>query len=221
MRAILLAAGVSVSLASAARAQDRYLAVDVAAVGYLSERNAALGGQVGIGSGTLAGGELNARMGLFGGRIRFFGGTFTADSGLEAEGEIHEGDVELYAGPRVFSPSVGYGLRSFTGGFATRRWSFVRLGGRSSVPIGATGLSANISAFLYAGVTGAESTGSGHELETRLTYATSRMPVLFSIGYRFEQFTVDDPLDSRPEEVGSIVFAAGVRLGQLFGGTEQ
>ncbi len=221
MRNIMLVAGTAAVVVSQSMAQDRRLNVDIAAVGYLSERNAALAGQVGVGSGTLAGGELTARAGLFGGRIRFFGGTFTADSGREAEGEIHEGDVEVYAGPRVLSASVGYGLRSFTGGFATRRWSFVRLGGRSSVPIGATGLSANVSAFLYAGVTGAESTGSGHELETRLTYATSRMPVFFSIGYRFEQFTVDDPLDSRPEEVGSILFAAGVRLGQLFGGDDK
>jgi hypothetical protein len=41
--------------------------------------------------------------------------------------------------------------------------------------------------------------------------------VYVALGYRIERFTVEDPLEQRPEELSGILLAVGVRLDQLTG----
>ncbi len=202
---------------AAATAQTDALEIDAGVLGYVSRRNATFEGQVGKGSGTMAGVEIHVRSRLVGAAARFFGGGFRADSGFEALGEIDSGDLQMFVGPNVIAGELGYALRSYTGAFGTRRWSFIRLGAHSSIPIGASGLVAMIGATVYTGVSGPSSSGSGKEFSTRLSYSLPQAPFYLAIGYRFEQFTVEDSADVRPEEVSGILIAAGVRIGQLFG----
>ena len=103
--------------------------------GYFSHRSATLEGEAGRGSGTMAGVELTARSKFVGGSARLFGGSFSADIGEEAVGDIGRADLGVIAGPTYIAAELGYSLRSFTGAFGTRRWSFVRLGGRSALSL--------------------------------------------------------------------------------------
>ncbi len=182
--------------------------------GYFSHRSAMLEGQAGRGSGTMAGIELAARSKFVGGSARLFGGSFSADLGDEAVGDIGRADLSVLAGPTYVAAKLGYAQRTFTGAFGTRRWSFVRLGGQTVVPLGATGLDASVSAAVYLGVTGSHDTGkgSGRDLETRLTYTSSSLPLYVALGYRFERFIADDAGEARPEEMTGLVVVAGVRL---------
>jgi hypothetical protein len=205
--------------ASAATAQAKLPDIRVGATGHLTQRNALFDGRLGRGSGSLVGAEAAVRTRLYGAGIRFFGGGVSADSGSEAVGDIGRGDIEGTLGPRSVSAQVGYALRSFTGAFGTRRWSFVRLGISSALPLGTTGLVASASASVYLGVSGSYDSGGGggREAETRLTYTPHAIPVYVALGYRIERFTVEDPLEQRPEELSGILLAVGVRLDQLTG----
>jgi hypothetical protein len=183
-------------------------------IGQLSHRNAELEQQLGTGSGTLIGFEGQARWRMIGGWVRGFGGRFSADSSTEAAGTIRRLDLNVTAGPTVLAADVGYALRSYSGAFGTRRWSFVRVGGHSNLPLGATDLRASVLAAIYVGVSGSDDSGggSGGEAETRLTYAPDRLPLYASLGYRFERFTVSDESEIRAEELSGIVFTIGVLL---------
>ncbi len=183
-------------------------------MGYFSQRSTTLDESAGSGSGTLAGIELAARSKFVGASARLFGGSFSAEVGDEAVGDIGRMDLSVLAGPSYISGELGYALRSFTGAFGTRRWSFVRLGGQSTLPLGTTGLHASVSAAVYLGVSASHNTGngSGRDLETRLTYTASSLPLYAALGYRFERFTVDDATDTRPDEMSGVMLVVGVRL---------
>lgn len=194
----------------AAQSVDARLGV----VGLVSTRHAVFDDAVGTASGTLAGGELLVRMRWVGVSARLFGGSFAADSGTAAVGDVHNGDLRLLVGPPALSGDIGYGRRSFAGAIGPRAWSFVRLGARSVIAIGGTGLDGELRVAYYVGVDGGSSGGggSGREVETRLTYGPPRLPLYLGVGYRFEAFTVQDPAAERPEEVGGLLFTAGVRV---------
>jgi hypothetical protein len=181
----------------------------------VSQRSAQFAGAVGTGSGVMPGGEIQIRLRYVGLAGRLVGGAFSADSGSEAVGRVHAGDVRLLAGPRFLTADIGYGRRAFSGVFGDRSWPFVRLGVCSTLGIGATGMSAEFLIAYYAGLGGDDGSGrgSGREAETRLVYAPGRLPVYAALGYRHERFTVSSTLETRPEEVSGIVFAAGVRFG--------
>ena len=204
----------SLAFVSAAAAQTPGIELRGGVTGYFSRRSAMLEGQAGRGSGTMAGIELAARSKFVGGSARLFGGSFSADVGDEAVGDIGRVDLSVLAGPSYIAAKLGYALRTFTGAFGTRRWSFVRLGGQTVVPLGATGLDASVSAAVYLGVAGSHDTGkgSGRDLETRLTYTSSSLPLYVALGYRFERFVADDAGGARPEEMTGLVVVAGVRL---------
>ena len=209
---VVLALGILSS--SQATAQLGSIDLRGGVMGYFSERSTTLDGDAGRGSGTLAGVELAARSKFVGASARLFGGSFSAEVGDEAVGDIGRIDLSVLAGPSYISGELGYALRSFTGAFGTRRWSFVRLGGQSTLPLGSTGLHASVSAAVYLGVSASHNTGngSGRDLETRLTYTASSLPLYAALGYRFERFTADDATDTRPEEMSGVVLVVGARL---------
>lgn len=182
-------------------------------VGLVSRRHAVFDDAVGTASGTLAGGELIVRLPWAGVLARLFGGSFAADSGTQAVGDVHNSDLRLLLGPPVVSGDIGYGRRSFAGAIAPRRWSFVRLGARSALPLGGSGLEGQLGVAFYVGVDGGSvGGGSGREVESRLTYTPARVPLYVGVGYRYEHFTVRDPAVDRPEEISGLLFTAGVRL---------
>ena len=213
-----------------------------------SRRNAKWAGRIGAGSGVHPGVEVSVwiprvwgtepdetaesvlgitSIGLYG---RLLGGGFSADStaelpGNEALGEINNADVELYVGRPVLHARAGYGIRSFTGALGTSRWSFLRLGARSSFSLGTGGeFEVTLGVAFYVGV-GGDSGGSGREGETRLTFVpqcgagTSLTSwvcrrITGIAAYRFEQFTVHAPATiggDRPEEVSTVIVGIGIR----------
>jgi len=192
------------------------LEVSVGGVSMFAHRSAQFEGAVGTGSGTMPGGEFLLRLRYLGLAGRLFGGAFAADSGIEAVGRIHAGDVRLIAGPRFIAADIGYARRAFSGAFGDRSWPFARIGLRSTLAIGASGLSAQFLVAYYAGLAGDDQRGrdSGREAETRLVYTPARLPIYAALGYRHERFTVASSQDVRPEVMGGIVVAAGVRFGR-------
>lgn len=202
-----------VPLASAAAQGEGRLELRAGGMTVLSHRAAMFEGSVGTGSGTMAGVELLARRRYVGLQARLFGGTFAADSGSEASGRISVGDVRLIAGPRFLSAELGYGRRAFSGAFGSRSWPVTRVGLRSSLTIGGSGLSTELSVTYSLALGGGDGTGQakGREAETRLIYLPSWLPAYVGLGYRHERFTVS-AMDTRPEEVSGIVLFAGVRL---------
>jgi len=215
-RALLVTGLMALGAATAAGAQLRGIEVRAGALAALSKRNAAFGGAVGTGSGTMSGMDLTVRAKWFGAEARVFGGDFTADSGATAAGTIANGDLRLMAGPRTVAAEVGYGRRGFTGALTTITWSFIRIGARASLPLGGSGLHAGVALALYTGVSGAGGAGKGNgkEAETSLTYAPERLPLYLMFGYRREQFTATAASGDRPEELSGIVVGGGVRLGR-------
>jgi hypothetical protein len=75
-------------------------------------------------------------------------------------------------------------------------------------------LQASALAAVYIGMRGSDGAGggSGREVETRLAYAPERLPLYGALGYRFEQFTVDDATETRAEEISGVVAILGIRL---------
>lgn len=205
----LLAAGWATATAQLRRTELR-----AGAFAALSRRSAAFSGSVGTGSGTMSGMDVTVRAKWFGGEVRLFGGEFTSDSGTAASGTIANGELRLLAGPRTIAADVGYGRRGYSGAISTITWSYIRIGVRSTLPLGGSGLHAGVSLGLYTGVTGAGGAGkgSGKEAETSLTYTPVRLPIYVTLGYRREQFTASGGSGDRPEELSGIVFGAGIRL---------
>jgi hypothetical protein len=174
-------------------------------VASVARRGATFAGADGRGSGTLLGGEVRARFGLLAGVLRVSGGGVSPDSGTAAGGDIHRGDVDFMVGPPVIHGRIGYGRRVFTGAVGSRPWSSLRLGVASEVGLGSSGLQAGATAGLNLGL--GDGNGGGREIETRLTWAPTHLPLWFAIGYGVERFTADE----RPETVAAVVLASGVR----------
>ena len=183
-------------------------------LGYFSERSATFEGDAGLGSGTLGGVEISGRSRFVGGYARLFKGSFSASIGDEAIGDIGRADVGIVAGPSVIAAELGYAVRTYSGAFGSRRWSFVRLGGQSTQSLGSTGLHASVAVAFYLGVNESQhlGSGSGRDLETRLTFTPASLPLYAALGYRFERFTADYGTDSRPEEISGLVMVVGARV---------
>ena len=211
MRALPL---IVLCVAAAPLAGQAQLDARVGLFGTLAKRNAAFAGSVGSASGTLTGMEMSVRRGFVGASMRLFGGTFNADSGTSAAGDVANGDFRLFVGKPVISGALGYGRRGFTGGLGTISWSFIQLGVRSNVALGSTGLEANFAVSLYGGVKniGGSGKGSGKEAVTGLTFAPPNRPFFVTLGYRIEQFTASGGSGDRPEEVSGIMLGGGFRL---------
>lgn len=176
-------------------------------VAYLAKRNASFDGGVGSASGTPTGLEFSGRWRFVGLETRIHSATFSAASDVEAVGKVSNGQVTLLLGVPTISLGVGYGSRSFNGALGSRGWRFGRLGLRSVVPIGASGLSAEAAAMWYVGA----EDGSGKDAETRLVFEPSRFPLYLGLGYRIEQFTSDGPSGIVTEESTGIALSLGIR----------
>ena len=139
----------------------------------------------------------------------------------EATGQIDYFHADVLLGPPVVRARVGYGRRAFSGAFATRQWSFMRVGASSSFPLGVPGLGFALYGAIYVNVDGsvANTEGSGREAEARLDYLPKglvwKVPLYLSVAYRYEQFTARaDPLvgGNRPERTRNLIIAGGVRF---------
>jgi hypothetical protein len=202
-------------LVGQAAAQDKF-EIRYAMVAYGTKRNATLEDVVGRASGLMTGGEISLDTRLARAAARLIGGSFAADSGVEASGGVAMGDARLNVGPRAISGEVGYSVRALSGNYGTRRWTFYRVGIRSTLPLGASGFHASASAAFYLNVrgSGVPGTGSGKEAETRLTYIVPKLPIFLMVGYRLEGFTVNAARNTRPEELSGLLLGGGVRLGR-------
>jgi hypothetical protein len=176
-------------------------------VAYLAKRRASFDGGVGSATGTPTGLELMGRWRFVGLEARLHGATFSAPSEVEAVGDVSNGQVTVLLGVPTVSLGVGYGSRSFAGALGSRSWTFGRLGLRSVVPIGASGLFAQAGATWYVGA----DNGSGRDAETRLVFEPSRFPLYVGLGYRIELFTSDGPAGMVAEESTGISLSAGLR----------
>jgi hypothetical protein len=208
-RAVLVAAIASALPVLAGHAQGG-VEIRVGGIAMPSHRAAQFGGAVGTGSGLMPGGEVLLRLRYVGLTARLFGGAFSADSGTEAVGTILAGDVRALVGPRVVAADVGYGRRAFSGTLGSRSWPFARVGLRSTVALGASGLAAEVRAAYYAGL--GNSGASGRDFETRLVWTPSHLPLYVGVGYRFERFSTASTPEDRPEVVHGLVLAAGLRV---------
>jgi hypothetical protein len=194
------------------RAQTPGLELTIGGSSVLAKRNEAFGTAVGSGTATMTGLELSARAGSFRLSGRVLHGTFT-DSGAAAGTEVTSAEANLGLGGRVFSVEAGYGRRAFSAQLGSQVYSYARIGARSVIDLGSTGLAVSIAGAGYLdlkSVPGA--TIKGAEGETALVWTPSRIPVYASLGYRFEQFTVGTDLGDRPDEISGITVGAGLRL---------
>jgi hypothetical protein len=208
-RAFMLGSAAVVLACTPAVAQ-RSIDLSLHGLGVFSRRSAAFDGGAGSGSGRLAGGELLARARLWGVSLRWVGGEFEADSGNAAVGSVAEGEIDLALGPRAFGGIFGYGRRSYTGAVGTRRWSLLRVGAATQLPLGTSGFRAEARA-LRALTLGGEAGGSGTIVETRLAYAPSHLPLSIAVGYRASSFSSEATTGTRPEDVTGPLIAIGVR----------
>jgi hypothetical protein len=203
-----------VAAASPAAAQLKGIEVSAGEAITIAKRNAAFDSTLGTATGTMSGFDMAFRAKWFGAEARLFGGKFAGDSGSTAGGKIANGDINLYGGPSTIALLVGYGRRGFTGAFGSTSWSFIRVGVRSDLPLGGSGLHAGVAIAIYTGVSslGGTGKGTGKEAVTSLTYTPERIPIYVMLGYRREQFTATSGSNDRPEELSGIVFGGGVRL---------
>jgi hypothetical protein len=195
------------------RAQTPRLELTIGGSSVLAKRNEAFGTVVGSGTATMTGLELTARAGWFRLSGRIINGTFGADSGGTPSTQVTSAEAGVGLGARVFSVEAGYGRRAFTAQLGTQVYAYGRIGARSVIDLGSTGLAVTIAGADYLdlkSVPGA--TIKGAEGETALVWTPSRIPVYASVGYRFEQFTVGTDAGDRPDEISGLTVGAGLRL---------
>lgn len=184
-------------------------------IAYLSRRAAVFDDAVGKGRATMGGAELTFRRSRLGIVARVSGARFTGDSGSGGTGRISQGVLGLLVGPETASLDVGYGRRALSGALAGRTWSFIRVGAKSELPIGGSGLAAQLALGWYLGFSGSGdfTRGSGGDVETRLSFALPRVPIALVLGYRLERLKIEAGGEQRPEEVSAVLIGGVVRFG--------
>jgi hypothetical protein len=213
-RAPLVLLGLALTGAPASLSAQGKYELRLAGVAVFAQRSAMFAGSVGTGSSMMPGVEVLVRHRYAGLTGRLYGGTFSADSGSEAVGKLHAGEIRALAGPRFLAVDLGYSRRAFTGAFGGRSWPFARLGALCALQIGASGLSAEFMVAYYAGLGGSgDGGGSGREAETRLVYTPNQLPIYAALGYRYQRFSVASIPGGQPEELSGVIIAAGVRFG--------
>ena len=189
----------------------------VAPTGILGERNYAFGTAVTATTGMMTGAEIIARWRYVGLGVRVFSGAF-GDSLAGTKFKVVNGDVSLLAGPREFSAEAGYAKRALLSTTADQVFTFLRIGARSTLSVGSTGLSVTLGYWQY--LPQGDNTlrvTSGREAESGLSYDFATMPLYLTVGYRTELFEISsNPLSgapTTPEEVRGIRVALGLRFG--------
>jgi hypothetical protein len=214
--AVLLLFGTLVSQKVAA--QSRGFEARIGALGFVSRRNADFNASaVGTESGVMGGLDAIVHYRFLGFSACLWGGRFgSSTSNTPASGKIATGQLGLLVGLPSISAELGYGRRGLSRALATITWSFLTVGGRADVPIGATGLHASASLLAYARVREREGSGRGSGAcgETSLAYLPSHLPIFIGLGYSVERFTARNVVTGPiPEDVSGFFIDAGLRIG--------
>lgn len=207
MKSIRFATVAWLVMASTAAAQG-----EVRVTGLVSPavRNSA----VGTSTAELSGGgstvEVLARARYVGVHVRVFGADL-------AQGiAFANGDVRAVLGPQALSAELGITRRAVSGPLGTNQLSYIRVGGRSTLPLGSSGLRAMVGVWSLQGssLPARVRSSAGVEGETALLYQLPRLPVFAQLGYRRERFDVSlAPAGEAPEEAGVLNFGIGVSFG--------
>ncbi len=204
---------------ASALAQQGDLELNVGVLGLWTEREATLAGSEDSETALQGGAELFVRWrSVLGLSARLYGGDFSGDQVTAASGDLTYLNADLFAGHPLLSWRVGFGRRSLSGAFGTSNWSFVRVGGSSTIPAGIAGLELNLAGTIYVDVGGiGAGAGSGRDAEVDLSYRppglARSVPLYFILGYRYEQFTFETSQmagGNRPEKLRSLVLGAGM-----------
>lgn len=168
-------------------------------------------------SGTLTGAELLVRGDGPGLYVRYLTGTIGESSFRGPSGALRMVDARVMVGTAAFSGEFGFALRARAGSFAKPRDELVRVGARSSIWLGPSGLSLSLSgAALGRGDTVERSRKwglVGWEAMSALIYQAPRnLPLYAMLGYRYERIRTESNIPPvGHEELSSIVIGVGVR----------
>ena len=177
-----------------------------------ADHNSFFAGTARAASGTVLGGEVHGRVGLFGLTVRNFDGKFGNQP------EVVNADVSLLVGPPVFQVVGGLAERAIAGELATQVYRFARVGALSTIRIGGSPLRATLAGVQYLPV-GADKqrVQSGTEGETSVLYTPGGGNVYFQFSYRVELFTAKlssgSMLDTAPEELRELRLGVGLQFG--------
>lgn len=132
--------------------------------------------------------------------------------GKPGTGEFKHREARVFLGQNWFRVEAAYGDRTTYSGDSTALFS--RVGIRSTVPIGGTGLSLGVTGSKYfrGNFTGdsAKADPSGWEGETSIYYTVKQIPVFAQLGYRVEHFAYRASADY----IRGIIFGGGLWLGE-------
>lgn len=173
-------------------------------------RNSAVGAATSELSGSGSTVEVLARGRYVGVHVRVFGADLADGIALA------NADLRGVFGPQAFSVEVGLTRRAIAGPFGTSQFSYARIGGRSTIPLGSSGLRAMLGVWSLQGAALPSWVRStrGFEGETGLLYQLPRLPVFAQIGYRRERFDVSiSPSGEAPEEAGVLNLGMGLSFG--------
>lgn len=199
------------AVASQLHGQQRKWGVAVVGFGGPTNRSATVTQQVGTGTAVTAGADVLIRYRIVGVHASFVTGSFSADSGTEAVGDLQHFAVDGQLGIPEISILAGYGSRRLKGGFSTRTWNYIRAGGSSEIEIGTSNVfvGAQVAAYVNAREDNGATTAKGLEVQTRVCYRVSGSPLVVGAGYRFESLEVEGT-DIRPEETRAVYVVAGL-----------
>lgn len=201
-RAVLLAVlAVSVTQRVAAQTANGFWLSGVASSG---ERAASFAGATGTGQGVQTGVEVWWRREWWAVSAQAIGAEFTGTNA--ASGGVATGDIRATIGSRTFGVDVGAARRALTGAFGTVTTDAGRLGLRTELPLGGTGLSVGAALGTLVGASNA----SGDDAESWIRYApSSRARWTVRVGYRGESAAIGA---ARRERWQGLVVAGSVRL---------
>ncbi|HWA57954.1 MAG TPA: hypothetical protein VG692_11915 [Gemmatimonadales bacterium] len=170
----------------------------------------------GKGEGRLAGGELLLRASGIGLGGRYLVGDMDSSRGAFAPGRQHIADARLIFGPQAFGIELGGMYRRIDADSTERQWFYGRVGARSTLFIGASGVAVTFAGAYYPYIyeDTKESGGKGWEGETAVRYARRGIPLFIQVGYRYQTFQPDTKNRSPHIETSGITLEAGIRLGK-------
>jgi hypothetical protein len=166
--------------------------------------------------GSLAGGEFLIRSSGIGLGGRYLIGNLDSASGAAPRQRLQVADARILMGPRVFTVEGGamYRRLEVPSTSYKREWYYARAGARSTVAIGASGLSTLLAGAYYPYVIdkGGKSGGKGWEWEAGVSYSRRGIPAYVSIGYRYQTFQPATTTNEPQSELSGVFLSGGLRL---------
>jgi hypothetical protein len=176
----------------------------VGGVASSGDRAAAFSGATDNRSGTLTGVELWWRREWWAVSVLALGAQFAGSTA--SSGGVATGEVRATFGRRALGVDAGVARRALAGAFGTATTDAGRIGVRTELPLGGTGLSVGAALGTLVGASNA----SGDDVESWIRYASSsRSRWTVRVGYRGEAAAIGA---ARRERWQGIVLAGSVRL---------